>query len=128
MITVTIVFKAQSMNYGDSNNFLVLKKFNRGDGTQETTMSRQAIRYSIVTQGEKMFGWELQKVDKSKGTVQFKEESSIQILLKWIFGYMMTKKMRHRKIKSKGADTRSVQRDKFCNLLEPYKMMLNFKQ
>jgi len=130
-ITVTIVFKAQSMNYGEtSNNFLVLKKFNRGDGTQETTMSRQAIRYSIVTQGEKMFGWELQKVDKSKGTVQFKEESSIEDSIEMdLFGYMMTKKKdetQENKIK-KGADTRSAPiRISFATSLEPYKNDVEF--
>ncbi len=130
-ITVTIVFKAQSMNYGEtSNNFLVLKKFNRGDGTQETTMSRQAIRYSIVTQGEKMFGWELQKVDKSKGTVQFKEESSITDSIEMdLFGYMMTKKKdetQENKIK-KGADTRSAPiRISFATSLEPYKNDVEF--
>lgn len=154
-ITATLVFKGQSMNYGEaSNNFLVLKKFNRGDGTQETTMSRQAIRHSTVTQGEKMFGWKLQNVDKSKGTVQFIEGSSIKDSIEMdLFGYMMTKRkdatkqnninegadtkstpmMTEKKDETKqnnipkGADTRSAPiRISFATSLEPYKNDVEF--
>lgn len=130
-ITATLVFKGQSMNYGEaSNNFLVLKKFNRGDGTQETTMSRQAIRHSTVTQGEKMFGWKLQNVDKSKGTIQFIEGSSIEDSIEMdLFGYMMTKRKDATKQNNipKGADTRSAPiRISFATSLEPYKNDVEF--
>ena len=78
-LSITIIFKAQSLNYGEGiGNIAELKKLSRGDGSTYTFESRQAIRYDIARLGNKMFGWNLEVVDKSKGTVQFKDELTIE--------------------------------------------------
>lgn len=78
-LSVTMIFKAQSLNYGEGiGNISELKKLSRGDGSTYTFASRQAIRYDIARLGNKMFGWNLEVVDKAKGTVQFKEELTIK--------------------------------------------------
>ena len=78
-LSITIIFKAQSLNYGEGiGNISELKKLSRGDGSTYTFASRQAIRYDIARLGNKMFGWNLEVVDKAKGTVQFKEELTIK--------------------------------------------------
>ena len=78
-LSITMIFKAQSLNYGEGiGNISELKKLSRGDGSTYTFASRQAIRYDISRLGNKMFGWNLEVVDKSKGTVQFKEDLTIE--------------------------------------------------
>lgn len=78
-LSITIIIKAQSLNYGEGiGNISELKKLSRGDGSIYTFESRQAIRYDIARLGNKMFGWNLEVVDKSKGTVQFKDELTIE--------------------------------------------------
>ena len=78
-LSITIIFNAQSLNYGEGiGNIAELKKLSRGDGSTYTFESRQAIRYDIARLGDKMFGWNLEVVDKSKGTVQFKDELTIE--------------------------------------------------
>ena len=78
-LSITIIIKAQSLNYGEGiGNISELKKLSRGDGSTYTFESRQAIRYDIARLGNKMFGWNLEVVDKSKGTVQFKDELTIE--------------------------------------------------
>ena len=78
-LTVSVVFNAQSLNYGEGiGNISELKKLTRGDGSVYTFASRQAIRYDIARLGNKMFGWNLEVVDKAKGTVQFKEDLTIE--------------------------------------------------
>ena len=50
-LTVTIIFEAESANYGESiGNVAALKKISRGKGEQYTYISRQALRYNIVNQ------------------------------------------------------------------------------
>jgi len=50
-LCLTIVFEAESANYGESiGNISALKKLSRGKGDQYTYISRQAIRYNIVDQ------------------------------------------------------------------------------
>ena len=78
-LSITMIFKAQSLNYGEGiGDTSELKKLSRGDGSTYTFASRQAIRYDIARLGNKMFGWNLEVVDKAKGTVQFKEELTIK--------------------------------------------------
>ena len=78
-ITLTIIFKAQSLNYGEGiGNISELKKLSRGDGSVYTYASRQALRYDIARLGNKMFNWNLEVVDKSKGTIQFKDDLTVQ--------------------------------------------------
>ena len=44
-LTMTIVFEAESANYGEGiGNVVALKKLSRGNGDQFTYISRQAIR------------------------------------------------------------------------------------
>lgn len=50
-LTFTIIFLAQSANYGESlGNVSVLKKVTRDNGEQYSYISRQALRYNIVEQ------------------------------------------------------------------------------
>jgi len=78
-LTITMIFKAQSLNYGEGiGNISELKKLSRGDGSIYTFASRQALRYDIARIGNKLFGWNLEVVDKSKGTVQFKDKLTIE--------------------------------------------------
>ena len=93
-LTITMIFKAQSLNYGEGiGNISELKKLSRGDGSTYTFASRQALRYDIVRLGNKMFGWNLEVVDKSKGTIQFKDDLTIKDSQEMdLFGYMRTAK------------------------------------
>lgn len=93
-LTITMIFKAQSLNYGEGiGNISELKKLSRGDGSVYTFASRQALRYDIARLGNKMFGWNLEVVDKSKGTVQFKDNLTIEDSQEMdLFGYMKTAK------------------------------------
>ena len=93
-LSITMIFKAQSLNYGEGiGNISELKKLSRGDGSTYTFASRQALRYDIARLGNKMFGWNLEVVDKSKGTVQFKEGLTIEDSQEMdLFGYMKTAK------------------------------------
>ena len=93
-LSITLIFKAESLNYGEGiGNISELKKLTRGDGSVYTFESRQALRYDISRLGNKMFNWNLEVVDKSKGTVQFKDELTIRDSEEMdLFGYMKTAK------------------------------------
>ncbi|MEN3042355.1 MAG: type I-B CRISPR-associated protein Cas7/Cst2/DevR [Fervidobacterium sp.] len=135
IVSFTVVFQAQSLNYGEGfGNIAELKKFTRGDGMQYTFVSRQALRYDIVRLGHQLFGWNLETLDSSKGTIQFKEDVTIKDSEEMdLFGYMKTKRG-GKKAKSeaeeeieKGAFTRSaVVRLTHAISLEPYKSDLEF--
>ena len=101
-LTITMIFKAQSLNYGEGiGNISELKKLSRGNGSVHTFASRQAIRYDIVRLGNKMFGWNLEVVDKSQGTIQFSEDLSIEDSEEMdLFGYMKTTKNSNSNIRS----------------------------
>ena len=48
-LTVTLVFEASSLNYGEGmGNISVLKHLTRADRQQYTYISRQALRYSMI--------------------------------------------------------------------------------
>ena len=52
-LTMTIVFVAESANYGEGlGNISNIKKMTRGNASQYSYISRQAIRYNIVQQAE----------------------------------------------------------------------------
>lgn len=93
-LSITMIFKGQSLNYGEGiGNISELKKLTRGDGSVYTFASRQAIRYDIVRLGNKMFDWNLQVVNKEKGTIQFDDKLTIQDSEEMdLFGYMKTAK------------------------------------
>lgn len=127
-LTITIIFNAQSLNYGEGiGNISELKKLSRGDGNTYTFASRQAIRYDITRLGNKMFGWNLEVVDKSKGTVQFKEKLTIKDSEEMdLFGYMKTSK-KSNDDETGGSDIRSAAvRISNAISLEEYKSDMDF--
>ncbi len=121
-LTITMIFKAQSLNYGEGiGNISELKKLSRGDGSVYTFASRQALRYDIVRLGNKMFNWNLEVVDKTKGTIQFKDKLSIEDSQEMdLFGYMKT-------TKNEGSNVRSAAvRLSNAISLEDYKSDIEF--
>lgn len=67
-LTFTIVFLAESANYGEGvGNITTLKKMTRGNYEQYSYISRQAMRYNIVQQ----LKWDNTPVDGKSGVVQF---------------------------------------------------------
>lgn len=126
-LTITIVFKAESLNYGEGiGNISELKKLSRGNGKIYTFASRQAIRYDIARLGNKMFNWNLETVDKLQGTIQFKEGLSIEDSEEMdLFGYMKTSKKKDDK--DGGSTTRSAAvRLSNAISLEDYKSDMDF--
>lgn len=93
-LTFTAVIEAGSLNYGEGfSNISELKKFNRANGNTHTFASRQALRYDVVRLGNELFGWNLETVSKQKGTVQFKDELTIEDSVEMdLFGYLKTGK------------------------------------
>lgn len=121
-LTYTVVFRANSLNYGEGTaNISELKKFHRGNGDVYTFASRQSIRYDIVRLGNQFFDWNLDVVDKTQGVVQFKADSTIKDSVEMdLFGYMKTKA-------KAGATKRSaVARLSHAISLEPYRSDLEF--
>jgi len=92
-LTFTTIFKAMSLNYGESlGNISELKKINSGDNTY-TYMSRQAIRYELFKILSEQFKMDNNKdvpLDK-KGVTQFKPKVNIKDYVEAdLFGYMKT--------------------------------------
>ena len=87
-LTFTMIFLAESANYGESiRNFSYLKKMNRGDEKQYAYISRQAMRYNIVKQSN----WDNTPVDGKSGVVQFAPSATIEEYPEIdLFGYMKT--------------------------------------
>lgn len=122
-LTISMVFEAQSANFGEGfGNITVLKKLTRGDGNMYTYISRQAMRYSIISQ----LGWENTPVDDKNRVVQFAPETSIKDYPEIdLFGYMKTKSKSEDE--KGGANTRSaVVRLSNAVSLEPYNAELDF--
>lgn len=91
-LTLTIIFQAESANYGESvGNVASLKKMSRGQGDQYTYISRQALRYNIVEQlGEDMAPVKAEGGGEKK-VVQFSEEATIDKYPEIdFFGYLKT--------------------------------------
>lgn len=127
-LTLTIIFKAQSLNYGEGiGNISELKKLARGNGNVYTFASRQALRYDIARIGNKLYDWNLEVVDKSKGTIQFKDELNIKDSQEMdLFGYMKTSK-KSAENEEGGSETRSaVVRLSHAISLEEYKSDMDF--
>lgn len=121
-VTFTVVFKANSLNYGEGTaNISELKKFHRGDGSVYSFASRQSLRYDIVRLGNQLFDWNLNVVDKAQSVIQFRADATIEDSVEMdLFGYMKTKA-------KSGADKRSaVVRLSHAISLEPYKSDLEF--
>ncbi len=93
-LTLTMVFEAESANYGEGiGNVSALKKLSRGKGDQYTYISRQAIRYNIIEQfGEAVA--EVENVGSGEKTVtQFSPSATIKDYPELdFFGYLKTEK------------------------------------
>lgn len=127
-LTLTIIFKAQSLNYGEGiGNISELKKLARGNGNVYTFASRQALRYDIARIGNKLYNWNLEVVDKDKGTIQFKDELNIKDSQEMdLFGYMKTSK-KSAENEDGGSETRSAAvRLSHALSLEEYKSDMDF--
>ena len=87
-LTVTMVFLAESANYGEGiGNISTLKKMSRGNHEQYSYISRQAMRYNIVRQAN----WDQTPVDGKSGVVQFAPSATIAEYPEIdLFGYMKT--------------------------------------
>lgn len=102
-LTMTVVFEAESANYGEGyNNMAILKKLTRGDGNTYSYISRQALRYNIVEQ-MKCNDTPVEAIGKGdKKVIQFSPDANISDYPEIdLFGYMKT-------IEKKGADTRNA--------------------
>ena len=126
-LTITMIFNAESLNYGEGiGNISELKKLSRGNGKVYTFASRQALRYDIARLGNKMFGWNLEVVDKSKGTVQFKDECTIKDSEEMdLFGYMKTSKKSDDKAGGSSIRSAAVRLSNAISL-EDYKSDMDF--
>lgn len=122
-LSITLVFKAESLNYGEGiGNISELKKLTRGDGSVYTYASRQALRYDIVRLGNKLFDWKYYDVvDDKQGAVQFKKDLTIKDSEEMdLFGYFRT-------TKSENSNTRSAAvRLSNAISLEDYKSDMEF--
>lgn len=86
-LTFSMVFEAQSVNYGEGiGNISQLKKMTRADGETYTYISRQAIRYNIV----KQMHCDNTPVEDA-GVAQFAPKTTIEEYPEIdLFGYMKT--------------------------------------
>ena len=123
-LTMTIVFEANSLNYGEGiGNISELKKLNRGNGSTHTFASRQALGYDIRRLGTELFNWNITKVEArgsgNKKTIQY-DESIKESEEMDLFGYMKT-------TKGSNSDTReAVVRLSPAISLEAYKSDMDF--
>lgn len=90
-LTMTMVFLAESANYGEGiGNITALKKMTRGGYQQYTYISRQALRYNLIQQ----LNWDNTPVavaDAKKSVVQFAPSATIEKYPEIdLFGYMKT--------------------------------------
>jgi CRISPR-associated protein Cst2 len=104
-LTITVVFDAMSLNYGEGlGNISELKKLSKG-GDVFTYLSRQALRYDIYRMLKDNFSMDSNNKDPltEKNTViQFESSSNIKDYAELdLFGYMKT-------IQGKGSVTRSA--------------------
>ena len=122
-LTLTMIFLAESANYGEGvGNISTLKKMSSGNYQQFSYISRQAMRYNIIQQ----LKWDNTPVDGKSGVVQFDSGAYIDQYHEIdLFGYMKTV---GKDDQSKGgAFTRSaVARLSNAISLEPYQNDMEF--
>ena len=83
-LTMTMIFKANSANYGESlGNVSSLKKIVDTDGKQHTYISRQALRYNIINELHE----QLADLEQYAPTATIEESPEVDF-----FGYMKTEK------------------------------------
>ena len=121
-LTLTMIFEAQSANYGEGiANISQLKKMTKGNGEVYTYISRQAIRYNIVNQMQ----CDNTPVEDA-GVVQFAPMATITDYPEIdLFGYMKTS-AKGEKDKGTQSIRSAVVRLSNAVSLEPYKSDLDF--
>lgn len=89
-LTITMIFEAESANYGEGvGNVTSLKKISRDGGRAYTYISRQALRYNIINQ----MGYDITPLDLDGEVLQFHPDATIKDYPEIdLFGYMKTKK------------------------------------
>lgn len=93
-LTISLIFEAQSANYGEGfSNLAILKKISRQGGNMYSYISRQALRYNMIQQ----LGWDNTPAEAQgsgdKKVVQFKPDATIKDYPEIdLFGYMKTEK------------------------------------
>jgi CRISPR-associated protein Cst2 len=93
-LTMTIIFQAESANYGESvGNVASLKKISRNKGEQYTYISRQAIRYNIAEQLGEPSAPVAAEGSGDKKVIQFSDDATIDKYPEVdFFGYLKTEK------------------------------------
>lgn len=93
-LTLTMVFQAESANYGESvGNVASLKKIARGQGDQYTYISRQAIRHNITEQLGEALAPVKAEGSGDKKVIQFSDQATIDKYPEVdFFGYLKTEK------------------------------------
>lgn len=88
-LTLSIIFEAESANYGEGyGNVSALKRISRGDGNSYTYISGQALKHSL----KKVLGWLNTEAEAQGKVAQYKWESNIKESPEIdLFGYMKTK-------------------------------------
>lgn len=121
-LTITMVFLAESANYGEGiGNITTLKKMTRGNCEQYSYISRQAMRYNIIQQ----LKWDDTPVDGKSGVVQFAPSATIADYPEIdLFGYMKT--MKEGDAKGAATTRSAVARLSNAVSLEPYQSDLEF--
>ncbi|WP_163328703.1 type I-B CRISPR-associated protein Cas7/Cst2/DevR [Desulfurobacterium thermolithotrophum] len=122
-LTVSIIFDAMSLNYGEGvGNISELKKLSKG-GELYSYESRQAIRYDIYRLLKEIFNMDDkdEPLTPQNDVVQFKPEANIKDYVEAdLFGYMKTEK-------NKGSITRpAVVRITPAIALEPMNLDVEF--
>lgn len=117
-LTITMVFEAESANYGEGiGNISTLKRLSRDGGLGYSYISRQALRYNLINQ----LKWDMTPVTGDNTVVQFSPDTTIKDYPEIdLFGYMKT-------VKKAQANTRSaVARLSNAISLEPFQMDMDF--
>lgn len=122
-LTMTIIFQAESANFGEGiGNLAVLKKYSRGDKNQYTYISRQALRYNIIQQ----LGYDNTPISNESGVVQFAADASIDKYPEVdLFGYMKTVSKKDNSA-GKSSTRSAVVRLSNAVSLEPFNSDLDF--
>lgn len=117
-LTISVVFEAESANYGEGiGNISTLKRLSRDGGAGYSYISRQALRYNLINQ----LSWDNTPITADNTVVQFSPDTTIKDYPEIdLFGYMKTEK-------NKSANTRSaVARLSNAVSLEPFQMDMDF--
>lgn len=101
-LTATIIFQANSANYGESlGNVTSLKKLTRDGGYQYTYISRQALRYNIVNQLAEPLAKLSAEGSGDKKVIQFAKDATIEEAPEIdFFGYMKTERNKSARVRS----------------------------